>query len=111
GEHLAERSAEDREVLAEDEDAASEDGAVAGDDGVAVRPALEHPEVRLAVPDVAVQLDERARVAEALRPLAREQLPRVAVLRDRLLGAGVPCLVAQLRKPLQLLRRRVMRAL
>ena len=96
GEHLAQRAAEDGEVLAEDEDAAAEDRPVAGDDGVAVGAPLEHPEVRLAVADVAVELDERARVAELLGALAREQLARLALLRDRLLGAGVARLAAQL---------------
>src|SRR5207237_7923662 len=75
GEDLREAAAEDGEVLREDEDLAPEDRAVAGDDGVAVRAALHHPEVRLAVADVAVELDERARVAESLGPLAREELP------------------------------------
>ena len=83
GEDLAQRAAEDREVLREDEDLAAEDRPVAGDDGVAVRAAVHHPEVRLAVADVAVELDERARVAELLGALAREQPPLVAPARDR----------------------------
>ena len=37
----------------------------------------------------AVELDERARVAEPLGPLAREQLPGLALPRDRLLRARV----------------------
>ena len=49
---------------------------VAGDDRVAERPPLGHPEVRLAMAHVAVELDERARVAELLGPLAGEQLAR-----------------------------------
>ncbi len=111
GEHLAQRAAEDREVLAEHEDLAAEDRAVAGDDRVAVRPALEHPEVRLAMAHVAVELDERPRIAELLGALAREQLPCFLVLRDRLLGARVLRLVAQVLEPLQLLGGRLVRSL
>src|SRR5262249_12532240 len=77
------------------------------DDRVAVRTALEHPEVRLAMAHVAVELDERAWVAQLLGTLAGEQLAGVLVSRDRALGAGMACLVAQLREPLQLLGRGV----
>ena len=104
GEHLAQRAAEHREVLAEHEHAPSEDRPVAGDDGVAVGPALEHPEVRLAMADEAVELDERPGIAELLGALAREQLALGAMLLDRLRRPGVPRLVAQLGQPLQLLR-------
>ena len=45
GHDLAERAAEDREVLAEDADRAAVDRAVAGDDGVAPGPVLLHVEV------------------------------------------------------------------
>src|SRR5205085_11792290 len=58
-EDLAERAAEDGEVLREDEDLAAEDRPVARDDGVAVRAPVEHAEVRLTVAHVAVELDER----------------------------------------------------
>ena len=97
------RTAEDREVLAEDEHPAAEDRPVAGHDRVAVRAPLEHPEVRLAMADVPVELDERARVAELLGAFAREQLSLVALPRDRLLRPGVPRLLAQLGQPLELL--------
>src|SRR4029079_17696363 len=89
GEDLAQRPAEDREVLAEDEDAAAEDRPVPGDDVIAVRAPLEHSEVRLAVADVAVELDERPGVAQFLGPLAREQLARLAPAAGRLSRAGV----------------------
>ena len=46
-------------------------------------------EVGVAVADVAVELDERARVEQLLDPLAREQLPPLALPRDRLLAARV----------------------
>src|SRR3954454_9956491 len=48
--HLAERAAEDREVLGEDADLAAVDRAVAGDDAVAVGAPLLQPERRGAVP-------------------------------------------------------------
>src|SRR5204863_2877382 len=78
GEDLAERTAEDGEVLREDEHLAAEDGAVTGHDRVAVRPPLHHPEVRLAVADVAIDLDERAWIAHLLGALPRQQPPLVA---------------------------------
>ena len=84
-------------------------GPVAGDDRVAVRAPVHHPEVRLAVADVAVELDERARVAELLRALAREQAAFVAPLLHRALAAGVQRLVAQLAQPLELRLRRLVR--
>ena len=107
GEDLAERAAEDGEVLGEDEDLAAEDRPVAGDDRVAVRAALHHPEVRLAVADVAVELDERAGVAELLGALAGEEPALLAPRRDGLLAAGVERLLAQLLQPLELARRRL----
>ena len=66
--------------------------AVAGDDRVADGPPLDHPELGLAVADVAVELDERARVAQLLGPLAREQLPGLALLRHGRLASrrGAP---------------------
>ena len=90
------RAAEDREVLREDEDLAPEDRPVAGHDRVSVRSAIHHPEERIAVPHVSVELDERARIQELLRPLAGEHLSLLALALDRLLGARVPRLVAQL---------------
>src|SRR5207248_5786269 len=100
-EDLAQRSAEDGEVLREDEDLAAEDRAVARDDRVAVRPALHHPEVRFAVAHVAVELDEGAGVAETLRALAREQPAVLAAALHRLLAAGVERLAAQLAELLE----------
>ena len=108
GEHLGERAAEDGEVLREDEDLAAEDRPVAGDDGVAPRPALHHPEVRVAVADEAVELDEAARVEQLLDPLAREELAALALPLD---GAGssprVKRLVAEPRELVELALRRV----
>src|SRR5207249_2656453 len=93
GEDLAQRTAEHREVLGEDEDLAAEDRPVAGDNRVPVRPPLEHAEVRLAVPHVAIELDERARIQQLEEPLAREQLALLALALDRLLGPRVHGLV------------------
>src|SRR5207302_9758469 len=72
GEDLAQGPAEDGEVLGKDEDLPAEDRPVAGDDGVAVRPPFQHPEVRFAVADVAVELDERAGIEQLDQALARE---------------------------------------
>src|SRR5262249_9481049 len=103
----AQRPAEDGEFLREAEALAPEDRPIAGDDGVAVRPAIEHPEVRLAVTDVAVELDERARVEQLDEPLAREQLPLLSLALDRLLPRGVLPFVAQLLELSELRLRRV----
>ena len=99
GEDLRERAAEDGEVLAEDEDLAAEDRAVAGHDGVAVGPVRHRVEVGVAVPDVAVELDEGAGIEQLLDPLARKQLPPVPLPRDRLLAPGVLGLLVQLLEP------------
>src|SRR5205807_6734558 len=107
GEDLGEAPAEDGEVLREDEDLAPEDLAVARDDGVAPRPPLHHPEVRLAVADVAVELDEGARVAEALGALAGEELSLRALPLDRLRAPGVARLVAERLHALELALRRL----
>ena len=101
-EDLGERPAEDREVLREDEHLATEDRPVAGDDGVAPRPVLAHLELDLAMPDEAVELDERARVEELLEPLAREELPALALARDVRLARRMERLLAQLLEPAEL---------
>ena len=102
GEHLRERTAEDREVLREDEDLAPEDGAVAGDDGIAPRPVLAHPELDLAMPREAVELDERPRVEELLDPLARQELPALPLALDVPLARRVERVLAQLLQPAEL---------
>src|SRR5207249_1071626 len=103
----AERAAEDGEVLREDEDPAAEDRPVAGDDGVAVRAPLHHPEVRLAVAHVAVELDERPLIAQPLGTLTREETPLLAPPGNRLLAARVQRLLAQLAQPAELRLRRL----
>ena len=96
GHDLAQRAAEDGEVLAEDADAAALDRAVAGHHRVAPRPVLVHLEVGRAVADVGVELLERARVEQLLDPLARRVLALGVLLLDRLLGRVVDHRVAQL---------------
>ena len=94
--HLAERAAEDGEVLAEDEHRPAVDRPVAGDHRVAVGPLLVHVELVRAVADEGVELLERARVEQLLDPLARGQLALRVLLLDRLLGGRVDGLLAQL---------------
>ena len=90
---LAQRAAEDREVLAEDAHHAPVDLAVAGDDAVAVGPVLLQPERGRAVPRELVELDEGALVEEHLDALARGPAALGVLLLDRLLRAGVHRLV------------------
>ena len=73
GEDLAERAAEDGEVLREHEHLAAVDGAPAGDDAVGVRPLLEPGGVG-AVAGEQVELVERAVVEQVLDALPGEQL-------------------------------------
>src|SRR5581483_918414 len=86
-EDLGQRAAEDREVLREDEDLPPEDRPVPRDDGVAPGPLLAHPDLDLAMPHVAVELDERAGVEQPREPLAREQLSLGALPLDVALAA------------------------
>ena len=89
GHHLAERAAEDREVLAEDAHAAALDRAVAGDHGVAPGPVLLHPELVRAVAHEGVELLEGAGVEQLLDPLAGRVLALGVLLLDRGLGRVV----------------------
>ena len=90
---LAERAAEDGEVLREHGDRAAVDRAVAGDDAVAVRAVLLHAEVGGAVPGELVQLDEGALVQQQVDPLTGRQLALGVLLLHRARGAGVRRLV------------------
>jgi N-acyl-D-aspartate/D-glutamate deacylase len=102
GEHLTERPAEHREVLAEDEHLAAVDGAPTGDDPVGVG-ALEQPAVVGTVAGEHVELVERPRVEEEVDPLAGEHLALGVLPLDRALRAGVERLLlalGQLRQPL-----------
>ena len=102
GHHLAERAAEDGEVLAEDEDGAAVDLAVAGDHGVAPGPVLVHLEVGGAVTDEGVELLEGARVEQLLDPLAGGHLALGVLLLDRRVGGRVDRRVAQLAQIVEL---------
>ncbi len=84
GEHLAERAAEDGEVLREEEHLAAVDRAPAGDDAVGERPVVLDAEAVRAVAGEHVELDERAGVEQLLDALARGQLaPGVLALDGR----------------------------
>ena len=93
--HLAERAAEDGEVLAENAHGAAVDRAVAGDDRVAPGTVLLHVEVVGAVAHERVELLEGARVEQLLDPLTRGALA-LRVLLVLGLGGGVDRLLAQL---------------
>jgi hypothetical protein len=82
GHDLAQRAAEDREVLAEDADAATVDRAVARHDGVAVGPVLLHVEVGCPMADICVELLEGARVQKLRDPLAGRVLALRVLLLD-----------------------------
>jgi hypothetical protein len=58
------------------------------------------------VADVAVELDERARVADLLGALAGQEPPLLAAAGDGLFAAGMERLPTQLLEPLELVRRR-----
>ena len=101
-EDLGERPAEDREVLREHEHLATEDRPVPGDDGVTPRAVVAHLELDLAMPDEAVELDERAGVEELLEPLTREELAALALASNVALARGVRRFLAQLLEPAEL---------
>ena len=78
---LAQRAAEDGEVLGEHAHAAAVDGAVAGDDGVAPAAGSSRCRTRAAVAHEGVELLEGAGVEQLLDALARRVLaPRVLLL-------------------------------
>ena len=90
---LAQRAAEDREVLGEDAHLAAVDGAEAGDHAVAVGALLLQAERGGPVPGQLVELDERALVEELLDPLAGGLAALGVLLLDRLRRPGVHGLV------------------
>ncbi len=96
GHRLAQRPAEDREVLREDGDRAAVDRAPAGHHRVAVRAPLLHLELIGPVADEGVELLERAVVEELLDSLPSGQLALGVLLGDRLLGGGMDRLLAEL---------------
>ena len=90
---LAQRAAEDGEVLGEHAHLAALDGAVAGDHAVAVGAVLLQPERHRPVPGQLVELHERALVEEQRDPLARGLAALGVLLLDRLGRPGVHGLV------------------
>lgn len=90
---LAERAAEDGEVLRVHADGAAVDRAVPGDDTVPVRPVLLDAEVRRTVPGELVQLHEGTLVEQEIDALARGQLALRVLLFHRARGARVGRLV------------------
>ncbi len=107
GEGLAERPAEDGEVLREHEDPAAVHETVAGDHAVTVGAPAQHVEVRVAVADERVELDERPGVEERLDALAGEPLAPLVLSRDRAFVARVARLVAEPLEARELARGRV----
>ena len=75
GVRLAQRPAEDPEVVRVGEDGAAVDGAPARDHAVGVRLLRLQAEARRAVPPQRLDLVERALVQEQLDPLTRRELP------------------------------------
>ena len=88
-EDLAQRAAEDGEVLREDAHGAALDGAVARDHAVTEGAVLLLPEVGGAVAGELVELHEGPLVEELLDPLAGGLLALRVLLLHRALGAGV----------------------
>jgi hypothetical protein len=107
GEHLAERSAEHREVLREDEHLAAVDGAPTRHDAVGVG-ALEQAAVVGPVAGEHVELVERPLVEQELDALAGEHLALGVLPLDGLLGPGVTGLFLALRQLGQSLAHRVL---
>jgi hypothetical protein len=91
---LAQRAAEDGEVLGEDVHQPTVDPAVAGDDAVTGNDLAIEPEVAGPVGDEPVELDEAALVEQQVEPLARGELALLVLLGDprgspTLLGEGL----------------------
>src|SRR4051812_49173310 len=100
GEHLAERAAEDGEVLAEEEDLAAVDRAPPGDDAIGERTGRLDAEPVRTVAGEHVELDERARVEQEVDALPSGELAALVLARDRRLGAGVEGLLTERREVL-----------
>src|SRR5439155_15716697 len=85
---LRERAAEDGEVLGEDEHRAPVDPARAGDHPVAGNSLVLHAEVVTLMDDEAIDLGERALVAQELDALAGGLLPGLVLAADALIASG-----------------------
>jgi hypothetical protein len=106
-EHLAERAAEDGEVLGEQAHRPPVDGRVAGDDSVAVGAVGGHVEVRGPVPGELVELHERPRIDEQVDALPGGALASGVLALDGPCGPGVHRLADPPAEVGELARRRV----
>src|SRR5690606_14580250 len=106
-EDLAERSAEDREVLREHRDVAAVDRPVPGHHAVAVRPLAVEAEAGRPVPGELVELDEGPLIEQEGEPLPGGHLALGVLLLHRSLGAGVQRLLKAALKILDLAGGRV----
>ena len=79
GERLAQRAAEDGEILREDGDLAAVDRAEPGHDAVAVGPLLVHAETIGAVLHEGIEFDEGIGIEQRQHPLARAALAALAL--------------------------------
>ena len=93
---LRQRAAEDGEVLAEHEHETAVDRAVAGDDAVAQVALSLEAEVRCAMSDERVELDERIGVEQQLESFACGELAALVLLVDALLATAKEALGAHL---------------
>ena len=98
GEHLAERAAEDGEVLAEDADPPAVDGAEAGDHAVGVGAVVLQPHAVGPVPGQHVELLEGALVEEVVDPFPGRHLALGVVALHRGLAARVQRLFLAVRQ-------------
>ena len=87
---LAERAAEDGEVLTEHENQPAVDGAATGDDAIARNALLRHAEVGAPVFDEHVVFLERAVVEKQLQALAGRELALRVLTFDARLAAAQP---------------------
>jgi hypothetical protein len=104
---LAQRAAEEGEVLGEHEDLAAVDRAPAGDHSVGQGPVVLDPEAVGPMAGEHVELDERARVEQPLETFADGELAPLVLALDRRGRAGVQRLFTQLVELLQALLDRV----
>ena len=86
---LGKRAAEHREVLREDVDEPAFDPAPPGDDAVAEHLLVGEAEIRGAMGDEAVELDEAPRIEEDIEPLARRHLPFLMLSGDPISSAAL----------------------
>ena len=104
---LAQRTAEDCEVLAEDEDLAPVDGAPSGNHAVGERAVVLDPEAMRPVARQHVELDEGAGIEQQVEPFAGGELAPLVLAPDRRLVTGRARFFFQLRQLVEPLGDRV----